>query len=257
MAAGSSRVVTTTPAAADGTRESRLTPVAVDGLEQGVRGVFAGLQRSYAILADGSLVGWGLNAVDLRGFDGSPTRPVSGARTGGRGRGYGGRQHPLSGLTSSAVVLEWGWPLGRRRVDVSDWELPRQLDLQAKVRAIAAGRDHALVLTCDGQLLACGDNALRRLGIGEGEDPSRPTPVIGLDGVGVRAIAAGWNRSFVLTDDGAVLPWGWTPRGRSATSAPAACCTPSPQHRRCVPRCPPNWRQTSALRRHRSRSPPT
>ncbi len=59
----------------DGSKASRRRPVVVPGLGRvggGVRGIFAGWSTSYAILGDGSVVGWGLNAIDLRGSTTAP-----------------------------------------------------------------------------------------------------------------------------------------------------------------------------------------
>ena len=142
----------------DGTRVSRLTPVAVDGLHGGVRGVFAGWQTSFAILADGSVVGWGLNAVDLRGIDGSPCAPQPVPGLADAVAIAVGDTHRLA-LTGDGDVLEWGWALGSRGPDRA-WLSPQRVDLPAQARAIAAGRNHALVLTVDGRVLAWGDNAL-------------------------------------------------------------------------------------------------
>ena len=195
----------------DATRVSRLTPVAVHGLGGGVRGVYAGWKTTYAILADGCVVGWGLNAVDLCGIDGSPCAPAAVPGLADVVAIAVGNTHRLA-LTGDGVVLEWGWPLGCRGPDLA-WRSPQRVDLPAQARAIAAGRDHALVLTADGRVLAWGENALRQLGIDAGADPSRPTAVIGLDRARVVAIAAGWGRSFALTDDGAVFAWGWNYEG--------------------------------------------
>ena len=195
----------------DGTRVSRLTPVGVDGLSGGVRGVFAGWQTSFAILADRSVVGWGLNAVDLRGIHGSPCAPQPVPGLAGSVAIAVGNTHHLA-LTADGGVLEWGWALGCRGPDLV-WLSPQRVDLPAQARAIAAGRDHALVLTVDGRVLAWGDNTLGRLGIDAGADPTRPTAVIGLDGARVVAIAAGWGSSFALTDDGEVFAWGWNYEG--------------------------------------------
>jgi len=45
----------------DGTRKFRHRPVAVGGLDGGVRAIAAGDHKNYAVLADGSVVGWGLS----------------------------------------------------------------------------------------------------------------------------------------------------------------------------------------------------
>jgi alpha-tubulin suppressor-like RCC1 family protein len=196
----------------DGTRVSRLAAVAVTGFDQGVRGVFAGWETSYAVLADGSVAGWGLNAVGLLGIYDSPCAPVAVPGLLDIVAIAVGNTHRLA-LSGDGAVFEWGWPLGPRGSDRC-WLAPQRVDLPTRAQAIAAGRDHALVLTVDGHVLAWGDDL--QWGSAAREDPTRPTPVIALDGVGVIAIAAGWSSSFALADDGAVFAWGWNHEGALA-----------------------------------------
>ena len=79
------------------------------------------------------------------------------------------------------------------------------------VVAIAAGGDHTLALTADGQVFAWGDNTYGELGNSSTLSSFVPVPVNTsgvLSGKVVTAIAAGKNHSLALTADGSVYTWG-------------------------------------------------
>jgi alpha-tubulin suppressor-like RCC1 family protein len=82
----------------------------------------------------------------------------------------------------------------------------------ARVKTIAAGAEHTIALTEDGQVLAWGANWAGQLGDGATVLQSTPVPVRGPDGPGrlegIVAIAAGTEHSVALRDDGTVWAWG-------------------------------------------------
>jgi hypothetical protein len=79
--------------------------------------------------------------------------------------------------------------------------------LAGPVRSIAAGINHTCALTEAGGVWCWGRNSSGQLGDGTRRERLVPTAVTGLAD-GVVAIGAGWNSSYALTDDGAVLSWG-------------------------------------------------
>eukprot|EP00967_Tisochrysis_lutea_P043386 scaffold52416_cov33-Tisochrysis_lutea.AAC.2 len=73
---------------------------------------------------------------------------------------------------------------------------------------VAAGSQHSLALTAQGQLLAWGEGLRGRLGLGTDETKHVPTPVKSMEGKRIVAMAAGGLHSCVVTDDGSVYSWG-------------------------------------------------
>ncbi len=111
------------------------------------------------------------------------------------------------------------------------------------VRAIAAGDGHSLALLENGTVMAWGRNDEGQLGIGTTTGPetcmselpcsTTPVQVNGLSGV--KAIAAGYNDSLALLENGTVMAWGegqWGQLG-NGTEGLASCgdellCNPTP-----------------------------
>jgi alpha-tubulin suppressor-like RCC1 family protein len=90
-------------------------------------------------------------------------------------------------LTEAGEVYAWGWSyygqcrnigLGNREQDLL--LTPTRVAGLAKVKAIAAGSDHSLVLTEAGEVYACGDNQYGQLGLGDRESRLTPVRVPGL-----------------------------------------------------------------------------
>ncbi len=91
----------------------------------------------------------------------------------------------------------------------------------ADVVAVSAGTHHTLALRRDGSLWAWGNNAFGQLGNGQwGLDSHSPVPVqvLGPEGKGflrgVVAMAAGWDHSAALLQDGSVWAWGSSCQGQ-------------------------------------------
>lgn len=88
-----------------------------------------------------------------------------------------------------------------------DQVMPVQVKGLTGVKAIAAGKDHALALKSDGTVWAWGGNERGQLGDGTTENRAVPVQVDGL--TGVKAIDAGFMHSVALKTDGTVWQWGW------------------------------------------------
>lgn len=144
-----------------------------------VRGIAAGVHSSMAISIGGQVFCWGSNGRGRLGLGPSfdhedavlvPTVVPSSSLPGMARAVAAGGQH-------SAVILRRGrlflagdnrmGQLGQARKDV-DWtssftELPFQ-DFSLRVRAVALGAAHTLILSYEGELYACGSNSEGQLG---------------------------------------------------------------------------------------------
>jgi hypothetical protein len=72
---------------------------------------------------------------------------------------------------------------------------------------LAAGFEHSLFVDAAGRLLSCG----ARVSAGHADSPGNtcdPTSVAAMAGVRVRSVAAGYEHSLALADDGRVYSWG-------------------------------------------------
>ena len=126
-----------------------------------------------------------------------------------------GVRHSLS-LSRSGKVWSWGHgssgELGVDGVHESATPLPIRTLEEVRIRAIAAGDQHSLAIDIDGQLW---DWGLKLWGPITREQLAAQPPAIPrrvpLQGMRVRAVAAGRLHSMALTMDGQVLTWGQDP----------------------------------------------
>ena len=201
----------------DGSREHRHEPVAVLDLEEGASAIAAAEEKSLALRADGSVVGWGLSSVDMLGIDNAPDRatPVPGLEQDVVAIAAG-QYHQLA-LTSSGSVLAWGMKgtagMGEPGPSAAEMVGPRIVCGLEDVRAITAGSGFSLALSADGSVVGWGDNFFGELGANAASPSLDPVRVEGLDGR-VRAIAAGYNCGFAIVDEGSAWSWGWNYQGQ-------------------------------------------
>jgi alpha-tubulin suppressor-like RCC1 family protein len=154
----------------------------VPGLS-GAVSVVAGPACSFAVLPDGKVVAWGLNA----------------------GSGLLGTT-PLSFFE---IRASWG-PNSNR---------PVPLSVEFEAQQVSATYDHVLALTRDGRVYAWGRGERGRLGVGalpviryRTQTPSAPRyvpfPLLLPDLVNVAGISAGAGHSLAVMKDGTVRAWG-------------------------------------------------
>lgn len=130
--------------------------------------VAAGYANSFAIRADGTLMGWGTNYVS-RGTD-----------------VYSG--------------LQFGGMVG----DGSQLECLTPVVVMTDVVSVSSGGSHTLAVKRDGSVWAWGANNYGQLGIAEAGDRTTPAFVMG-DAV---AVSAGSTHSFAIKRDGTLWAWG-------------------------------------------------
>ncbi|KAL2896457.1 Ultraviolet-B receptor UVR8 [Bienertia sinuspersici] len=92
--------------------------------------------------------------------------------------------------------------------------VPVRVQGPEKVRLIAVGAFHNLALEEDGTLWAWGNNEYGQLGTGDTQPRSQPIRVQGLSGLTLADIAAGGWHSTALTNEGEVYGWGRGEHGR-------------------------------------------
>ncbi len=211
---------TSTGPEACGTDACSKFPVPVPGLSEVV--AISGSSSALALLANGTVVGWGFNTSGQTGsgarLDGCRCvdRPtlvpgVSGAVAISAGNGNG------SALLANGTVKAWGanssGQLGNGPTLVGACRClgPVTVSALAGAKAIAFGASHGLALLSNGALHAWGHNGGGELGNGSFSETGCfcipvTAPVSGL--AGVRGVAAGSFHSLALLPDGTVRSWG-------------------------------------------------
>ncbi len=192
----------------------------------------AGLDTSFAVLADGRILSWGAKgnagilgitplaevevSAEARANTATPT-PVA-VRFDAVDLSLGAN-HALA-LARDGSVWTWGdggqGRLGIGPLPVINFKthrpdamsflpFPVRIPGLTDVVAVSAGLDHSLALLRDGTIRAWGANKFGQ--IGDGTTVDRRTPVTVQTGKAV-AIAAARGSSFVVLADGTVLSWG-------------------------------------------------
>ena len=152
-----------------------------------VMAVAAGYYHSVALRSNGTVVAWGDNTFGETNVPVGATNVVAIAA---------GEAHSLA-LRADGTVVGWGgWQ------DFGQTTTPAQA---TNVVAIAAGGAYSLALRADGAVI----------GWGEGFEGHTPVPT----DTNMRAIAAGDRHSLALRADGAVLGWGDNDYGQANGSA--------------------------------------
>ena len=199
----------------DGTRTNRLSPVPVTGLGagSGVVAVVGGLFHSFAIKADGSVVGWGYNATGQLGNGSVTTDELTPTPVTGLGAGSGvaaisaDGYHALA-LKSDGSVVAWGYNAFGQLGDgtTTDKLTPTPvtgLGAGSGVTAVSASAFRSMVRKSDGSVLVWGSNTFGQLGDGTTTTRLSPVPVTGLGaGSGVVGISMGKEHAV-----GAEIRW--------------------------------------------------
>lgn len=196
--------------------------------------VSAGANFALALRADGKVFGWGWNAAGQTGrgsigelFEAYPATvklAADGAELGNVVSISAGNRFAMA-LTGDGKVYAWGdnsyGELGQnadRPTTYSSAVLVKAADgtTLSNIKMVAAGGWHALALDNNGRVLSWGNSSDGRLGDG----PNGRTlatrvnvlPVVNTAATGqlggIVALAAGYEHSMALADDGTVLIWG-------------------------------------------------
>jgi alpha-tubulin suppressor-like RCC1 family protein len=223
----------------DGTREDRLSPVVVGGLEE-IELIAAGSFHSLAVRSDGAVFAWGFNFWGQLGIgqfsldSPVPTRvlgPLGGGFLSGIVNLGAGLLHSLAVRGSDGAVFAWGsntnGQLGVGTVEA--FPFPVQISGLAGIFDVDGGRLHSLAMSLDGACFAWGDNSFGQIGNGTvGAPQLSPVQISASNGEHLISVAAGDNHSLVSTTSGALLAWGNNASGqlgdgtRTNRSAPVA-----------------------------------
>lgn len=123
-------------------------------------------------------------------------------------------------LDPDGVLLTWGLAssgeLGHGGWTPIEVDVPRQVTSMAhvKVKQIAAGANHTVVVSRDGGLWSCGRGRHGQLGHGHFHDAGPLQRLEALRGMSVLYAVAGGSHSLCLTDCGSVWSWGAHRRGQ-------------------------------------------
>ncbi|EGC31817.1 hypothetical protein DICPUDRAFT_156281 [Dictyostelium purpureum] len=80
-----------------------------------------------------------------------------------------------------------------------------------KIKQVAGGRRHTLVLTEDFRVFSFGVGSEYQLGVGSTENQPLPVEIESLSKLGnIIKLECGWGHSLVLTSDGDIFTWGFT-----------------------------------------------
>ena len=201
----------------DGTTTNRPAPVAVPGVA-GISAIAAGNGHVLALLSNGTVRAWGNNGNGQLGDgtkkDRSTPAPVPGLT--GVVAVAAGSAHSLA-LLADGRLFAWGrhndgqLGVSGANTDRTSPVLVPNFGL-SRVKAVAAGDNHTLVLLADGKVLACGANSSGQLGDGTTTERSTFGPVQNL--IPVKAIAAGRRHSLALTTTGVIRAWGDNTNGQ-------------------------------------------
>jgi alpha-tubulin suppressor-like RCC1 family protein len=226
-------------------------PIPVSGLS-GVVAIAAGLvdSHSLALLADGTVMSWGLNSNGELGNENSadpeicaaspcstkpiPVRGLSGVAAISAGSGYS-----LAALSSGAVS-DWGLNYFGQLGDGSTANSSKPIPVSslAGATAVAGGDGQSLALLGNGSVEAWGYNVNGELGNGTDTGPDTcngqpcgklPAPVTGL--AGATAIAAGFHHGLSLVGPSQTLGVALAGSGAGVVGGSGILCPPACSHR--------------------------
>lgn len=196
----------------DGSTAYRVTPVDVQGLTSGVKGIAVGGFHTCALLNDGSMKCWGANWHGQLGDDTKEEKhlPVDVVGLAGPVKAISAGKYHTCALLESGAVQCWGYNLFGQLGNNSQIDRPVPQDvywLSANVQAITAGENHSCALTTSGIVMCWGNNADGQLGNGSTEISLIPIVTAGLE-AGNQAIQAGMRFTCVITAYQTVKCWG-------------------------------------------------
>jgi alpha-tubulin suppressor-like RCC1 family protein len=201
----------------DGTTIDKSIPVQISSLS-GIVDIAAGYGHSLFLRNDGTVWACGYNVYGQLG-DGTTTNksnPVQISSLSGIVAIAIGGGHSLF-LKNNGTVWACGWNSYGQLGDgtTNNKSTPVQISSLSGITAIAAGHVHSLFLKNDGTVWSCGDNIWGQLGDGtSGISANKSTPVQVSSISGILSIAAGYNHSLFLKNNGTVWACGHNFQGQ-------------------------------------------
>lgn len=216
-----------------------------------VAAIAAGASHSLALCSDGTLVSWGGSIYGALGGSSLQSNVPAAVKTAGTSALYGktvmavcaGSYHSMA-LCTDGTVVAWGMnifgQLGNN--STTGGSLPVAVNTASGVSAlygktvvaVSAGYGHSLALCSDSSIAAWG-NASTAGALGDGYLTTQSTVPVGVNvstgsalyNKGVKAIAAGYNHSLALCNDGTVVAWGANDSGQLGNNSTTARMLPT------------------------------
>ena len=184
-------------------------PIQVNSLT-GISAIQTGYYHSLALKNDGTVFAWGYNVNGQIGIGNTQNQPlpIQVANLSGITSIASSGYHSLA-LKNDGTVWAWGLADAGQLGDPTGYNYePIEVLGVNNVTSIATGDRHSLALKNDGTLWAWGSNSTGQLGNGtaDGNSNTVPTEVSGISNVST--IAATYDSSFILKNDGTVWAWG-------------------------------------------------
>lgn len=200
-----------------GNEEAITSPARIVGLGDDVSRVVAGSAYNCALMSSGKVKCWGRNETGLLGDGTEEERagPVEVVGLGGRVREVAltstyYEEHACA-LLESGKVKCWGQNAAGQLGEGTTENRASPTDvigLEAGVESISISGRNGCALMQDDRIKCWGNESNGRLGDGLGNGGSRPSKVLGLEGVVASALVAGGSHNCVLTEKGGVKCWG-------------------------------------------------
>ena len=196
----------------DGTRQKKVCPQLIKGIQGKVAGIAAGGYHSLVFLDSGKVYGWGWNEYGQMEDEttGVTSRPKLIKDIPGKVVGIAaGYQHSLV-LLESGKVYGWGRNEEGELGDGTTQERrhPQLITgIPGKVIGISAGNYHSLALLESGEVYGWGSNENGQIGGGNLMVRKYPEAISGIPGKAL-SIASGDYHSLVEIENGVVYGWG-------------------------------------------------
>ena len=218
---------------ADGTTTDRYWPPQRIPNLSNVVDIAAGYQTGYAVLTDGTVRSWGVNAFSALGNGNDyntqsfSTSVVTVQGASGVVKAAGGSWFGLA-LRSDGTVIGWGRNGFGQLGDTTSTERTSAVQVVgvSGVTQIAATSVAGYALRTDGSIMAWGGNWKGQMGDGSTQSGNRYTaaPVVNISNA-VKIAAAG-QTGYALMADKTVMAWGDGENGELGNGASAASATP-------------------------------
>lgn len=201
-----------------GDAEERLTPAAVHALvERGITSVHCGAEYSVAVSTqDRSVYSWGWGDFGRLGQEGVDDVFIPAPIPGLSGKLVAavacGDTHTLV-ATAEGEVYSFGRNISGQLGlgHAADSLAPQLVEALSgkRVVGVAAGAEHSVCCTDEGEVYAWGWGTYYCIGDGDVQNRLSPVRVAGLHGINVRRVACGWRHSAAIDDRGRLATWGW------------------------------------------------
>ncbi len=202
--------------AGSGTVDRILKPTKIKALDKiFITDIGAGQRHVLAVSLKGRVWAWGNNGAGQLGIEVSDNNenilnPILVPNLKGIVEVEGGGAFSLA-ITQAGEVYAWGDnDNGQLAIDpivVNRRHTPKLIDnIHQYVRAVSAGKDHAVALLYDGSMLSWGQNFSGQLGNGTNENMFTPS-LIDTSGVKMQQISAAGNFTLAISTEGRLFSW--------------------------------------------------